>query len=257
MIDIHSHILPGVDDGPPSMEESLEMAKAAVADGIRTIAATPHHNDGDYVNEKTAILAAVEQLNAALEDNSIPLTVVPGQEVRHYDYLVEDLYDGTKLLTINNNSKYLLLEFPSGEVPSNAQETLHELGILGITPIIAHPERNRAIAAKPDLMLELLEAGALGQVTSQSLVGRFGPKVQKVAEELCRRNLVHLVASDAHNNTTRPFLMKEAMEWVSRELGETYRQYYLTNSEHVVFDRPIQRMEPLKMKKNPFLFWRK
>jgi len=234
----------------------MKMAKAAVADGIRTIAATPHHNDGDYVNEKIAILAAVEQLNAALKDISIPLTVVPGQEVRLYDSLVEDLYSGSNLLTINH-SKYLLLEFPSGEVPSNAQETLHELGILGIIPIIAHPERNRAIAARPDLMLELVEAGALGQVTSQSLVGRFGPKVQKTAEELCRRNLVHLVASDAHNNTTRPFLMKEAVGWVGRELGETYRQYYLTNAEHVVFDRPIQRLEPLKMKKNPFLFWRK
>ncbi|TLS52002.1 tyrosine protein phosphatase [Paenibacillus antri] len=256
MIDIHSHILPGADDGSPSLEGSLEMARAAVSDGIQIIAATPHHKDGYFVNEKIAILKAVEQLNDALRQADIPLMVVPGQEVRHYESLIEDLYDGSRLLTINN-SKYLLLEFPSGDVPSNIQDTLHELGILGITPIIAHPERNRAIASKPDLMEELIEWGALAQVTSQSLVGRFGPKVQRTAEELCRRNLVHLIATDAHNITTRPFLMREAMEWVMREQGDTYRQYYETNAKHVLSDLPIRRMGTVRTKKKSLFFWRK
>ncbi len=232
------------------------MSRAAFADGIDIIVATPHHNDGNFVNNRDLVIKGVKTLNEALRDASIPLTIVSGQEIRFYDSLIEDLYADSSLLTLNN-SKYILIEFASSEVPANIKEMFHELQIYGLTPIIAHPERNRAIARQPKLLEELVEYGALSQVTSQSLVGRFGSKVQKVALELCERNLIHVIASDAHNNTSRPFLMKEAAEWVANELGEEMQAYYLSNAARVIHDEPIELLKSMKKKKSILYFWRR
>src|SRR5699024_10075261 len=139
MIDIHNHILPGIDDGPTSIKESVQMAKDAYAQGITKIVASPHHQNGMFINEKEDIVIQVNVLNELIEAHDMPVTVVPGHEVQIYDELIEDLKAG-KILTIND-SKYLLLEFPFDYIPNNTYNIIRQLLQQNIIPIITHPER--------------------------------------------------------------------------------------------------------------------
>ncbi|KHE70099.1 tyrosine-protein phosphatase, partial [Halobacillus sp. BBL2006] len=141
MIDLHSHILPGVDDGAQSLEDSIEMARAAVEDGITAIVATPHHKTTRFDNYKSDIISKVKDLNEALADRDIPLKVLPGQETRIYGEFVEGLQNG-EMLTINEHTNYVLVEFPHERVPRFAKQLLYDLQMAGYRPIIVHPERN-------------------------------------------------------------------------------------------------------------------
>lgn len=254
MIDLHCHILPGLDDGAKDAAEAVEMARQAVADGIRTVIATPHHRNGKHVNGRAAVEEAVRAFEQRLKAEGVPLTVLPGQELHCDERVIEALYDDGEWLPLGG-SKYVLLEFPSSDVPEHAAEVVHELAVLGCVPVIAHPERNRRIAAEPGVLRELVEAGALAQVTSLSLVGRFGPKVRKLAADLCKQNLIHFVASDAHNCGGRPFLLQEAYRWVREELGESYEQMYLWNAEAVVAGDAVEKPEPVRKNRSWWRLW--
>lgn len=232
MIDIHCHILPEFDDGSPDMEESLEMAKAAIGEGIHTIFATPHHANGRYTNEAENIKQAVSAFNDQLEQHQIPLLVLPGQEVRVTRKLIEDYHNG-KLAKLGN-SRYILVEFPSAQIPDDIFEIFHELSVIGITPVIAHPERNRELVRHPDKLAELIELGALSQITSHSINGLFGKKIQEASFKFCKWNLVHFVASDAHNMSQRSFSLKKAYDALDSVLGEEYGKYYRNNAEELV-----------------------
>jgi protein-tyrosine phosphatase len=256
MIDLHNHILPELDDGAQSLADSLEMAKLAVNDGIQYICATPHHRDGYYTNEKSRVLESIHHLQRTLDDSQIPLTVLPGQEVHCNDTLIDDLYAQEQIATLNN-SRYLLLEFDPSEIPANIEEIMHEFRVLRIVPIIAHPERNKRIARDPEQLVNLIKMGALAQVTSQSIVGKFGRKVQHIALELCRRNLIHIVASDAHNVRGRPFVMKEGYEVIREQLGESYVDYYMNNAKSVIDNIEIEIKEPTRRRKGLLCFWQK
>ncbi|ANE47062.1 hypothetical protein SY83_13195 [Paenibacillus swuensis] len=256
MIDIHTHILPGVDDGAQVMEDAMNMAEAAFKDGIRTLIATPHHANGTYWNEADAVSVAVETLNLKLQERAINLTILPGQEVRVYDALLDDL-DAGKVRTLNG-SRYILLEFSSARIPRNISELMHELRIMGITPVIAHPERNAEISAEPDKLQRLVEDGALAQITTHSLLGGFGDKIQKVSYDLCRSNLIHFVSSDAHNLTHRPFRMTEAYAGIAARLGDTYVEYYKQNAQLLAGNEDIEAW-PIKQaasSKGWFKFWK-
>jgi len=237
MIDLHSHILPGADDGAATLEDAVAMAAAAVNDGIRLVAATPHHNDGCYANPAGSVLEAVDALNAELAARRIPLTVIPGQELRVGAGFWEEFGRG-RALTLNR-SRYLLIELPPDRVPGDLAETVYELTLEGIVPVIAHPERNAGLARDMRLLEELVKLGALAQVTAHSLCGHFGRRLRKLALEMCAGNLIHLVASDAHDAKRRPFAMKEAMAAVRRELGEEYAAYYAENAAAVAENREI------------------
>ena len=154
MIDIHCHILPGIDDGAKSIEDSIQMAKEAVSQGITTIIATPHYNS-KYVNEKPAIIAAAAELSETLSKEQIPLTILPGQETRIYGELLED-YDSGKLLPLADTS-YFFIELPSGHVPRYTERVLFDVQMKGLVPIIVHPERNQEIIQNPDLLYQLCE----------------------------------------------------------------------------------------------------
>ena len=175
MIDLHCHILPGIDDGAQTVTDSLAMAKQAVSEGIHTIVATPHHQNGKYVNEHDSIIYQVGQLNDELKQNEIPLKILPGQEVRLYGDLLED-YEAGKIVTLNETNKYILIEFPSNHVPRYAEQLLYELRVKGMIPIIVHPERNAELIERPDKLYDLVSKGALTQVTAGSLLGKFGKK---------------------------------------------------------------------------------
>jgi protein-tyrosine phosphatase len=239
MIDIHTHILPGLDDGAANWEETLRLARAAVQEGITAVVATPHHANGKYDNAAKDVVPLAELACKRLSDAGIPLQVLHGQEIRTHSGLL-DAWEQGELLTLGG-SRYLLIELPSSHVPDSLGELMHELAVLGLVPIIAHPERNAAIAREPRLLEQLVERGAFAQVTSHSLLGGFGRGVEKTAWTLCGRGLIHLVSSDAHHAERRGFRLNEAYMAIGKRLGDSWVRYYQTNAGKIVSDKLLDR----------------
>ncbi|WP_192986660.1 tyrosine-protein phosphatase [Carnobacterium mobile] len=239
MIDLHCHILPGIDDGAKDIEDSIDMARAAVTEGITHILATPHYKNGHWDNEKKDILVLVDELQEELDARDIPLTIFPGQEVRINGELFEDLAE-EKIQFIDEGNQYVLIEFPTPSIPAYTESLFFELQKEGITPIIVHPERNRAVLKDPNVLLPFIEKGALAQLTAASYIGGFGKSIQKVSKQLVEANLVHFIASDAHNISSRSFHMKEAYRKLEKEYGrEKVNEYQqvtkdLVNGEVIV-----------------------
>lgn len=239
MIDLHCHILPGIDDGAKDIEDSIDMARAAVAEGITHILATPHYKNGHWNNEKKDILVLVDELQKELDARDIPLTIFPGQEVRINGELFEDLTED-KVQFIDEGNQHVLIEFPTPSIPAYTESLFFELQKEGITPIIVHPERNRAVLKDPNVLLPFVEKGALTQLTAASYTGGFGKSIQKVSKQLIEANLVHFIASDAHNVSSRSFHMKEAYRKLEKEFGrEKVKEYQqvtkdLVNGEVIV-----------------------
>ncbi|EZP75271.1 protein-tyrosine-phosphatase [Parageobacillus genomosp. 1] len=252
MIDIHSHILPGVDDGAQTIDDAIAMARAAVKEGITTIIATPHHKNGKYDNPKAAVIASVTQLNEALQQHHIPLTVLAGQEVRIHGNLLES-WEKDELLPLVGDSQYMLIEFPSDHVPSYANQLLFDLQLQGIVPIIVHPERNAEIIEKPQLLYEFVKKGILTQLTASSVSGHFGKNIKKFSLQLIEANLAHFIASDAHNTTTRPFRMREAYDVVDKEFGIDAVYFFQENAELLLRGQTVYREEPVPVKRKKFL----
>jgi protein-tyrosine phosphatase len=218
VIDLHSHILPGLDDGPETLASSLEIARAAVADGIRVVAATPHVRD-DYPTDAETMERAVEELRDALRSNMIPLDVRTGGEIA-IDWLERLPLEELRRFGLGGNPKYILIEFPYYGFPLNLVGLAFDLSSRGITPVIAHPERNADVQMSPEKLRPIVRSGALIQVTAASLDGRIGPSSQKAAELLIELELAHLLASDAHHATVREVGMAAAVTAVGdRELG--------------------------------------
>jgi protein-tyrosine phosphatase len=219
MIDIHFHCLPGVDDGPTTWNEAVDLCRAAVTDGITEIVATPHVLRGSWLNEDKAHLQRLTaELNQRL--NGMP-SVGLGCEF-YYSADLIDLWeapDHGPLIGLNSGS-CLLIEFPAHTVPRSAESVVHELVLLGVTPVIAHPERNAVFASEPARLARLIDQGVLTQVTAGSITGDFGRKAYSAVETLYRQGLVHAVASDSHSTTKRPPLMSAARARVRQRWGE-------------------------------------
>jgi protein-tyrosine phosphatase len=252
MIDIHCHLLPGVDDGAKDIDIALEMARKAVSEGITTIFATPHHKNGPFENTKSSILLEVEKLNKLVNAANIPLTVLPGQETRIFGEMV-DAYQSEELLSLNDEHKYILVEFPSNHVPRYTNRLFFDMQQQGLTPIIVHPERNAEIIENSEILYKLIKDGALVQVTAASVTGHFGKKIQKFSLDLINHNLTHFLASDAHNTTNRTFLLRDAYEYVEQECGSFYRYYLQENPELLVKNQFIFAEPPEQIKRKKFL----
>ncbi|GIO42645.1 tyrosine protein phosphatase [Paenibacillus apis] len=234
MIDIHTHILPGLDDGAQTWEDTMNMARVAASEGITTIIATPHHANGRYDNIASEVVEHTKHANEQLIAAGIPVTILPGQEIRmHYDFL--EAWYRTELLPLAN-SKYVLLEMPSSRIPQEIYELIHELKIMKLKPIIAHPERNAEIMKNPERLGELIDLGAFAQVTTHSLLGGFGKRIEKSAWSLCKNGLIHLVSSDAHHVERRGFRLREAYNVISERLGRPWETYFLNNAQCVIED---------------------
>ncbi|MBL3645933.1 tyrosine protein phosphatase [Bacillus sp. RHFB] len=248
MIDIHCHILPGVDDGSADMKESMNMAKKAVEAGITHLFATPHHLNEKYVNAKRDIIERAVRLNGSLKQNNIPLTIHLGQEVRiHRDIFIS--LEKEEILTLNDNGTFLLLELPSGKVPTYTQEVIYELLLKGITPIIVHPERNKELIANHKLLFELVQEGALTQITSGSIIGNFGKSIQSFSKKIIEHNLAHVIATDAHNTGSRGFTLQLAYETITKAYGIQSAFYFKENAEHLLKDQSPIIETPLPFKK--------
>jgi protein-tyrosine phosphatase len=201
VIDLHSHILPGVDDGPATLEESLEIARRAAADGVRVVAATPHVRD-DYPTRPATMERLVAELRAALEREGIPIDVRPGAEIA-IDWLDRLSDDALVRFGLGGSPHHVLLEFPYAGWPLSLHEWVFRLVARRITPVIAHPERNADVQANPEELRPLVDAGALVQITAASLDGRVGRSSRAAGTALIDRGLAHLLASDAHTPEVR------------------------------------------------------
>ncbi|WP_075981929.1 tyrosine-protein phosphatase [Bacillus massilinigeriensis] len=251
MIDIHCHILPNVDDGPSNYFDVIEMANQAVMTGITHLFATPHHMNGRYENTKTEILAGVRSLNQILQNEKIPLSVHCGQELRIHREIFHTL-DLNEVLTLDNQGKYLLVELPSKEIPDYTLDVIYELLLKGITPILVHPERNMMFHENPSLLFELVQVGALTQLTSGSIIGHFGKKIKNFSEKMMEHHLAHFVANDAHNIHSRGFFLQEAYEVIIRKFGVKQSAYFNNNAELLLNGEKFQREEPMRIR-NKFL----
>ncbi|ASS96085.1 tyrosine protein phosphatase [Peribacillus simplex NBRC 15720 = DSM 1321] len=248
MIDIHCHILPGVDDGSADMEESFNMAKKAVEAGITHLFATPHHLNEKYVNVKSDIMDRVVRLNESFQQENIPLTIHPGQEVRIHRDIFTSL-EKEEILTLDDNGMYLLLELPSGKVPTYTQEVIYELLLKGITPIIVHPERNKELIRNHKLLFELVQEGALTQLTSGSIIGLFGKSVQSFSKKIIEHNLAHFVATDAHNIGTRGLSLQQAYETITKAYGIQRTFNFKENAEQLIKGQSPSVEKPLPFNK--------
>jgi len=224
MIDIHAHILPGVDDGAKNWEQSLEMARIAVEDGITAMVATPHlfkerTIDLTRLNTKEIIIQLVAQLRHKLYVEKIPLEIIPGCDFPLSFESLQLLDDG-RALTINDANRYLLLELPDTSLPPAMEEICFQLQSKGITPIITHPERHLIFQEMPYKLKRLIDLGCLVQMTGNSLTGWFGRRVKKISRQLVKLGYVHLLATDAHDPKGRPPLLSEAVTELSRLVGE-------------------------------------
>ena len=212
MIDIHCHILPGIDDGPQSMEESVSMARIAAEDGITHIVATPHIKY--ELTDPVSIKGLIAELNAILVSEGIPLTVLAGADISAViDPALLNAY------TVNG-SRYVLLEFPYGRIPVSAHCTLFRFVSAGFRPIITHPERNMSVVSNPSLVSDLIARGALVQITAGSITGEFGPEAAMCSERLLRNGLVHFIGSDAHSSRRRLPLLSEAVRMAGKLIGQ-------------------------------------
>lgn len=218
MIDLHCHILPGIDDGAKNWEESLLMARNAVDEGITHILATPHHQNRSWINPKNEVIALVDELQDRLDHANIDLTIFPGQEVRIHGDILHNI-ELNEICFVDEFNKYLLIEFPTSVVPQYTDRLFFDLQSEGITPIIVHPERNRAIMKDPSILKVFVDRGVMAQLTAGSYTGAFGKQIERLSGQLIEANLVHYIASDAHNTTSRTFYMKEAFEKLENNYG--------------------------------------
>ncbi|SFD86871.1 protein-tyrosine phosphatase [Lentibacillus persicus] len=251
MIDIHCHILPGIDDGAQAITDSLAMAQTASEQGIHTIVATPHHRNGAYDNEKNDILHYTTQLNDQLKEEDIPVTILPGQETRINGDMIDEINNGQ--IQPLNGTKYVFVEFSSNHVPRYAKQMLFDIQVAGHIPVIVHPERNSAIYQHPSILHEFVQKGALTQVTAASLAGKFGKNIRKFSHQLIDANMTHFIASDAHNTTTRGFVMDEAYQELSDEHGQDMTYLFMENAQLLINGQNVNKDEPQPIKKKKFL----
>lgn len=225
MIDLHCHFLPGVDDGPDTLDESLDMARAAVADGITHTVFTSHVDPELYGNQRSTLAPVFTAFAQRLAAEGIPLQTRLGGEARLCPELLDLLaQDEVPFLGEVDGYRILLLEFPHQMVPVGSERFIHALLRQKIRPLIAHPERNKAIMAQPERVEDFCDAGCWLQITAGSLVGRFGSTAQRVAHTLIETGYHCLAATDAHNLGSRPPYLSEARDALTSRYGAEVAQ---------------------------------
>ncbi|HEY2893315.1 MAG TPA: CpsB/CapC family capsule biosynthesis tyrosine phosphatase [Pirellulales bacterium] len=254
-VDIHCHILPGLDDGAVDLTESLAMARMAVEEGIRTIVCTPHQL-GSFANRTDAIRRGVALLQAELHQAEVPLTVLPGADVRIEPDMVARLARD-EILTLADNGS-VLLELPH-ELYFSLESLVEDLCRAGYRAVLSHPERNAGILANPAVLEPLVKAGCLLQITSGSLLGVFGRRPQQLSEDLVRRRAVHCIATDAHDTLRRAPRMREAFQRaIELSNVEFARALCSTNPAAIATGQPLNHANVRKSphrKKTPVPFF--
>ncbi|TVT28907.1 hypothetical protein FO441_01100 [Salinicoccus cyprini] len=245
MIDIHNHVLIGIDDGPQTEEAAVALLKQAIDNGITDIIATPHHHSGAFFNSESKIIEKMEELTKIIEKHQLDIKVHPGQEIRINGDMVSELQSGVSLSL--NQSQYVLVEFSFTDVPNYVESLLYDLQMKGYIPVIAHPERCKPIIKNPDRLYEIVEKGAIAQITASSITGALGDDLKEVSLKMIENNLAHVISSDAHSAEIRPFLLKKAYDVVSEELGENFTEVLQFNADAILHNKEVRVKPPQKM----------
>ncbi len=226
MIDLHCHILPGVDDGAETVEESVAMAAMAAAAGTRTIVATPHMLHPQFHVPGAVAKRKLEEVRAAIAAAQIPVDMVLAGEI-HWSAEIEERLASGELLPLCAERRYILFELPTSHVPHATREVMWRLQMAGIFPVLAHPERNLEFESDPDLVHAFRAAGVPIQVTAMSLTGEFGRRARKLSERWLAEGAIDLIASDGHGTRGRPPVLDAAARRVRRQAGETVESWLL------------------------------
>jgi protein-tyrosine phosphatase len=256
MYDIHCHILPGLDDGPKTIEDSLAMAEDAIADGITHVVGTPHASSS-YEFDFGKIRALRDQLQEKLGDR---LTLATGCDFHLNPENLEALRKDAAQFCVNQKD-YLLVEFNEFSIPPSMDQALHELQLAGIRPIVTHPERNGILRTQPDRLVKWVQQGYFVQVTAGSLSGVFGPSAKEVVWNWIASGLIHFVSSDAHNTARRPLKLKFAYEEVKDQCGAEKADALFIHNPRAAFEGaalpyvPEIPAENVGRKKKRFLFF--
>lgn len=236
MIDLHCHILPGLDDGAQNLEEAVAMARAAEEDGIEKIVATPHlFRDGFYFEDLSIIEQKRKELVQALKNNNIKVEILAGAEVHISHNLIDEIRKNRRFLVLDKSS-YMFVEFPPGHVYSGVKELFFELMSEGITPIITHPERNSFFVHNPTLLYELIQMGGLAQANSGSFSGMFGREVEEAVFRFLKLNLIHFIGSDGHNRHSKTPKLSEAVKRIEAIVGEGRAKALVKDNPQAVLD---------------------
>ena len=245
MIDIHCHILPNVDDGSESLEESIAMAKIAESEGITKIVNTSHcHFDFKY-KKGNELKLELEKFNQVLKEENINIEVILGNELYYTSDLIER-FDELDFFSMNN-SKYILMEFSPINFPKNIEDVIYEIKIRGYIPIIAHAERYKQVQEDVNIVLDCIKEGALIQVNASSILGKNGEKAEDTSKKLLDNNMVHFVATDAHSSNRRRPLIKDSYNYILKNYGkEVSEKLFIENPTAVIENRDISILNPTK-----------
>lgn len=256
IVDIHSHILPGIDDGSKNIEMTLEMLRNAERDGTKEIVATPHYllEYGEATIEEVKVL--VEGINSRLIKEDINIKIYSGQEVYFNEHIVRDYMEGN-IGTIND-SRYMLIEFPMHRFDKNIFETIYELQVRNIIPIIAHPERYIPFRDEPSLINDFIDEGYLFQMNAGSIEGKFGEKIKKTANLFLENNIYNFIGSDAHNIENRNTGLKNSINLLNekgKDNGKVNQLIFEDSSNKLVKNEQVKFIgKKIKTKKSIFSF---
>ena len=254
MIDIHCHILPEVDDGSRSLNESIEMAMIAKEQGITKIVNTSHYHPDFRYKKGEELLKELEDFNNVLKENMIDIEVVIGNEIYYTKDLIKEI-DELDFYTLNN-SRYILIELPPTNFPKDLCNIVYELIEKNYIPVFAHVERYREVQENPELIYEVINAGAIIQVNSHSILGKSGKELQKVCNTLLNRNMVHVVGTDAHSSKRRTPIFLDAYKYVSEKYSkEMADDLFIKNNNAIINNEALNLPKPYKeeQKKKGFL----
>lgn len=242
MVDLHHHLLWGLDDGSKNVEMSLAMAGMAASDGITHVVCTPHAS-GKYQFDPEENAARASELQSRLDAESVALKLGLGCDF-HLSYdNIQDARESPARFSINGLA-YLLVELPDYGVPAQIGETFYELQLAGLTPILTHPERNPTLQADRSKLIDWLRGGVLIQVTGDSVTGKMGKPAERMAHYLLENRWVHFLATDAHNVTSRPPRLSEARDLVAKRYGALYADSLCTSNPMCVFEgKPFEPAE--------------
>lgn len=242
MIDLHSHLLPGIDDGAKDWEESLEMARQAVADGTTEIQITHHVLDNSQYRLEAEILEKYTEMKRLLQSKRIKLNLHLACEI----YYQPDMELTHQISTFNNNGRYFLVEFPMQGIPRGVDDVFFQMILDGKTPVIAHPERNVGFLKNPNRVYEFVQRGALFQMNAGSLSGKYGDGVAGLAMALMNSRLIHFFGSDGHNTRSRKVCMGEDFKMVRDMWGErTAHRLFYENPRLALAGKEVKIPEPL------------
>ncbi|KEI03777.1 exopolysaccharide biosynthesis protein [Clostridium botulinum] len=255
MIDMHCHILPGIDDGSKDVDMSIKMLKIAEEDGIDKIIATPHFYRGHFENEYQDVVKKVEELNKIAYENKINVKIFPGQEIYIGKYTLKYYKEG-KIKGLNN-SNYMLIEFAMMDYPKDALDIIYELKVQGVKPIIAHPERYMYVQDDLSILNDFIKEECYFQVNAGSINGVFGKKVQKTSMKFIKNNICDFIASDAHTTGRRSPKLKKALMTVHNENKSIYEKIVANNSKLLNGDKLCYVNEQIKEKPSFFRIFRR